>query len=48
MVAPLGNRKMWMNTTFRGFKTGHYAMRYMAEFYRESDKLIPIVRGRRR
>jgi len=28
----LGNLKMWMNTTFRGFKTGHYAMRYMAEF----------------
>jgi ribosomal protein L37AE/L43A len=28
----LGNLKMWMNTTFRGFKTSHYAMRYMAEF----------------
>jgi hypothetical protein len=28
----LGNLKMWMNSTFRGFKTAHYAMRYMAEF----------------
>ena len=28
----LGNLTMWMNTTFRGFKTSHYAMRYMAEF----------------
>jgi ribosomal protein L37AE/L43A len=28
----LGNLKMWMNSTFRGFKTGHYATRYMAEF----------------
>lgn len=28
----LGNLKMWMNTTFRGFKNDHYAMRYMAEF----------------
>jgi hypothetical protein len=28
---PLGNLKMWMNTTFRGFKTGHHAMRYRAE-----------------
>lgn len=28
----LGNLKMWMRTTFRGFKTSHYARRYMAEF----------------
>lgn len=28
----LGNLKMWMNATFRGFKTGHYAPRYLAEF----------------
>ncbi|MEJ8851992.1 IS1595 family transposase [Variovorax rhizosphaerae] len=28
----LGNLKMWMNTTFRGFKTDHYATRYLAEF----------------
>lgn len=36
----LGNLKMWMNTTFRGFKTGHDAMRYMAEFqYRFNRRL---------
>ncbi len=28
----LGNLKMWMNTTLGGFKSSHYAMRYMAEF----------------
>lgn len=28
----LGNLKMWMNGTFRGFKTDHYARRYLAEF----------------
>jgi len=40
---------MWMNTTFRGFKTDHYAMRYMAEFqYRFNNrfdlaKLMPSL-----
>lgn len=28
----LGNLKMWMNATFHGFKTRHYAPRYLAEF----------------
>lgn len=28
----LGKLKMWMNATFRGFKTGHFATRYLAEF----------------
>lgn len=28
----LGNLKMRMNTTFRGFETGYYAMRDMADF----------------
>ena len=40
---------MWMNTTFRGFKTGRYAMRYTAKcqyrFNRRFDlaELMPTL-----
>lgn len=40
----LGNLKMWMNTTFRGFKTGHYAMRYMAEFQYRFNRRFDLAR----
>jgi hypothetical protein len=40
----LGNLKMWMNTTFRGFKTGHYAMRYMAEFQYRFNRRFDLAK----
>jgi hypothetical protein len=40
----LGNLKMWMNTTFRGFKTGHYAMRCMAEFQYRFNRRFDLAR----
>jgi ribosomal protein L37AE/L43A len=40
----LGNLKMWMNTTFRGFKTSHYAMRYMAEFQYRFNRRFDLAR----
>lgn len=40
----LGNLKMWMNTTFRGSKTGHYAMRYMAEFQYRFNRRFDLAK----
>lgn len=40
----LGNLKMWMNTTFRGFKTGHYAPRYLAEFQYRFNRRFDLAR----
>lgn len=40
----LGNFKMWMNTTFRGFKTGHYAPRYLAEFQYRFNRRFDLAR----
>ena len=40
----LGNFKMWMNTTFRGFKTGHYAPRYLAEFQYRFNRRFDLAK----
>jgi hypothetical protein len=40
----LGNLKMWMNTTFRGFKTSHYAPRYLAEFQYRFNRRFDLAR----
>jgi hypothetical protein len=40
----LGNLKMWMNTTFRGFKTGHYAPRYLAEFQYRFNRRFDLAK----
>ena len=40
----LGNLKMWMNTTFRGFKNSHYAMRYMAEFQYRFNRRFDLAK----
>ena len=40
----LGNLKMWMNTTFRGFKAGHYAPRYLAEFQYRFNRRFDLAR----
>ena len=40
----LGNLKMWMNTTFRGFKTGHYAPRYLAEFQYSFNRRFDLAK----
>lgn len=40
----LGNLKMWMNTTFRGFKTGHYAPHYLAEFQYRFNRRFDLAK----
>ena len=40
----LGNLKMWMNTTFRGFKCSHYALRYMAEFQYRFNRRFDLAK----
>jgi ribosomal protein L37AE/L43A len=40
----LGNLKMWMNSTFRGFKASHYAARYLAEFQYRFNRRFDLAR----
>lgn len=40
----LCNFKMWMNATFRGFKAGHYAPRYLAEFQYRFNRRFDLAR----
>lgn len=40
----LGNLKMWMNATFRGFKARHYAPRYLAEFQYRFNRRFDLAR----